>query len=57
VALAVALTAATATPAKVMGRSDVGSLQLASLGDMVWFDDSLSARRVWMSGVEITGFG
>jgi N-acetylglucosamine-6-phosphate deacetylase len=50
-----ALRAATVTPADVLGRADVGRLQPGALADMVWFDDSLSARRVWMSGTEVTG--
>ena len=44
------LRSATSIPASVLGRSDVGTLLPGGLADLVWFDDSLRVRAVWMDG-------
>jgi N-acetylglucosamine-6-phosphate deacetylase len=49
-----ALRSATSIPAATLGRFDVGSLQPGAFGDLVWFDDELQVRAVWMDGRALT---
>lgn len=50
----VALCAATQVPAHVIGRSDLGVLTPGAVADLVWWDDSLAVREVWLAGVSAT---
>lgn len=50
VGLAEAVRAATETPARAMGRADLGRLDIGSLADAVLLDGDLSVRRVWVGG-------
>ncbi|MEH3089516.1 MAG: N-acetylglucosamine-6-phosphate deacetylase [Microbacterium arborescens] len=47
VALADAVTALTSTPARAIGRPDLGSLAVGAPADAVLLDDTLHVRRVW----------
>lgn len=47
------LTAATATPARSLGRDDLGRLVPNAWADLVWWDASFRPRRVWLAGREI----
>lgn len=47
------LTAATATPARSLGREDLGRLAAGAWADLVWWDTSFQPRRVWLAGREI----
>ncbi len=53
VPLAVALRAATTTPAAVLGRTDVGRIAPGATADLVWLDDDLDVRGVWAGGRRI----
>jgi N-acetylglucosamine-6-phosphate deacetylase len=50
VALDDAVRAATQTPARAIGRPDLGRLDEGSLADAVLLDDDLAVRRVWVAG-------
>lgn len=50
VPLEVALRSATVAPAAVLGRSDVGTVTPGAWADLVWLDDDLDVRRVWLGG-------
>lgn len=50
---AVVLAAATETPARSLGRADLGRLRAGALADLVWWDDDLRPRRVWLGGREV----
>jgi N-acetylglucosamine-6-phosphate deacetylase len=52
-----ALRSATSIPAAVLGRSDVGALRPGAFADLVWFDDALQARAVWMDGERVSASG
>lgn len=47
VALPVAVTALTSTPARAIGRPDLGTLEIGSPADAVLLDADLRVRRVW----------
>jgi len=47
---AAALTSATAVPASVVGRSDLGRIVVDAPADLVWWDESYVPRRVWVAG-------
>lgn len=47
------LSAATATPARAIGRDDLGVLAAGARADLVWWDDAFRPRRVWLDGCEI----
>ncbi len=51
VALPEAVTALTSTPARVLGRRDLGSLAVGAVADAVLLDAGLSVRRVWTGRV------
>lgn len=48
--LPVAVTALTATPARAVGRADLGHLHVGSTADAVLLDQELRVRRVWVAG-------
>lgn len=45
-----ALLAATRTPADVVGRADLGRLEVGAAADLVWWDDELRPQRTWIGG-------
>ena len=49
-----ALRSATAAPADVIGRPDLGRLSAGAVADLVWWDKSLSVRGVWLGGAART---
>jgi len=51
VPLADAVTAASATPATVLGRTDIGALETGRRADLVEVDDDLRPLRVMRAGV------
>lgn len=55
--LAELLQAMTATPAGLIGRSSIGSIEVGADADLVWLENphsEQSARRVWLAGSEVT---
>lgn len=50
VAVPTAVTAATATPAGVLGREDIGRLAPGCRADLVMLDEDLTVARVWVAG-------
>jgi N-acetylglucosamine-6-phosphate deacetylase len=46
----IAIHAATQVPAQVLGRADLGVLAPGAIADIVWWDDSLAVRGVWVGG-------
>jgi N-acetylglucosamine-6-phosphate deacetylase len=50
VPLAVALTAASTTPADVMGRADLGRIAAGARGDVIALDPQLGVQAVWSAG-------
>lgn len=50
---AAVLTACTETPARSLGRSDVGRLAVGALADLVWWDPAWHPARVWVGGHEL----
>lgn len=52
--LAAAVTAATATPAGVLGLHDRGRIDVGCRADFVLLDDDLRVQRVWVSGEAIS---
>ena len=51
VPLAEAVEALTATPARAIGRTDLGSLRPGSMGDLVLLSADLRVRGVWTAGI------
>jgi N-acetylglucosamine-6-phosphate deacetylase len=51
--LAEVLAAATVVPADLIGRADLGRLAVGACADLVWWDDDLVPRRVWVGGREV----
>lgn len=51
IAPAVALHSATAVPASVLGRPELGRVAPGAAADLVWWDESYVPRRVWVGGV------
>jgi N-acetylglucosamine-6-phosphate deacetylase len=47
---AVALSAATITPAETIGEPSLGRLEPGAVADLVWWDENLRQRRVWTAG-------
>ncbi len=47
------LTAATANPARLMGRQDMGRIAVGCRADLVWWSDRLTALCTWVGGVEV----
>jgi N-acetylglucosamine-6-phosphate deacetylase len=45
-----AVLAACVTPARMLGRSDIGTLRVGGRADMVWLDDDLVLQQVWQRG-------
>lgn len=45
-----ALTAATRTPANVLGEQWLGRIAPGAVADLVWWDDDLRPRKVWVDG-------
>jgi N-acetylglucosamine-6-phosphate deacetylase len=45
-----ALEAASRVPADVLGRRDLGRLEVGALADLVWLDDAWGARATWVGG-------
>jgi N-acetylglucosamine-6-phosphate deacetylase len=52
---AMVLTAATETPARALGRTDLGRLEPGAHADLVWWDGGLHPRRTWIDGTEVAG--
>ncbi|NYE21170.1 N-acetylglucosamine-6-phosphate deacetylase [Microbacterium immunditiarum] len=50
VAVDAALAALTATPARAIGRPDLGRLEIGSAADAVLLDDALRVQHVWVAG-------
>lgn len=50
VELATVLRSATSIPADVVGRTDIGRVVAGAHADLVWLDDDLAVRRVWLGG-------
>lgn len=48
-----ALRAATATPARVIGRSDVGAIRVGARADLVALDADLEVVGVWLAGTRL----
>lgn len=48
-----AVAALTATPAKVLGRSDLGSLAIGNTADFVLLDRNYAVRAVWADGIKL----
>jgi N-acetylglucosamine-6-phosphate deacetylase len=46
----VALEAASRLPADLLGRRDLGRLEMGAAADLVWFDDTWRARATWVGG-------
>ena len=53
VALPVAVRALTATPARAVGRADLGTLAVGGVADGVLLDDDLHVERVWVAGAAV----
>jgi N-acetylglucosamine-6-phosphate deacetylase len=53
VPLATAVAAATSTPARALGRPDLGRLDIGFLADAVLLDPQLRVRSVWVEGVPV----
>lgn len=54
---ALALTAATTTPAEALGRRDIGRIAAGASADLVWLDDRWRARATWLAGRLVHGEG
>lgn len=52
---AVALTAATRVPADALGAPDLGRLAPGAAADLVWLDETWSARTTWVAGDVVFG--
>lgn len=50
-----AVLAACVTPARMLGRSDIGTLKVGGRADMVWLDDELVLQQVWQRGRAVAG--
>lgn len=50
VAVDAGLAALSATPARAIGRPDLGRLEIGSVADAVLLDEALRVRRVWVAG-------
>jgi N-acetylglucosamine-6-phosphate deacetylase len=48
--LADALASATIVPADVIGEPTLGRLEPGAVADLVWWDDDLRPRKVWVDG-------
>lgn len=45
-----ALQAASGTPARLLGRDDIGQLRAGGRADLVWWSDDLRPQRIWLDG-------
>ena len=45
-----AVLAASRNPADVLGRADLGRLQVGARADLVWWSDDLHVQQVWVGG-------
>jgi N-acetylglucosamine-6-phosphate deacetylase len=45
-----AVDAATRLPADILGRPDLGRIEVGATADLVWLGDDLSARATWLAG-------
>jgi N-acetylglucosamine-6-phosphate deacetylase len=50
-----AVDAATRLPADILGRPDVGRIEVGATADLVWLGDDLSARATWLAGRLVHG--
>lgn len=50
---AVALSSATVVPADVLGEPGLGRIAAGAVADLVWWDDELRPRKVWVAGREV----
>ncbi len=50
-----AVAMASSTPARVLGRADLGRIAVGALADLVLFDAGLRVRAVWVGGVRVLG--
>lgn len=50
-----AVLAASVTPARLLGRSDIGSIEVGKAADLVLLDTDLALRQVWHNGEAVTG--
>lgn len=50
-----AVLAASVTPARLLRRDDIGSIEVGKAADLVLLDDDLTLRRVWQRGAVVTG--
>jgi N-acetylglucosamine-6-phosphate deacetylase len=47
-----ALLAVTRVPAEVLGRNDLGRLEVGAPADLVWWSDDLVPLRTWVGGTQ-----
>jgi N-acetylglucosamine-6-phosphate deacetylase len=48
-----ALQAASGTPARMLGRDDIGHLQVGARADLVWWSDDIRPQRIWLDGQQL----
>ena len=52
-----ALQAASGTPARLLGRADIGQLRVGGHADLVWWSDDLRPQHIWLDGQQLPGTG
>ena len=50
-----AVLAASVNPARMLDRSDIGTLRVGGRADMVWLDEAFVLQQVWQRGRAVTG--